>query len=310
MGVSFELLDKREYKLLLDPAAFCGALSLALADRFWTRRLKPLIIATLDERNPRKSRAEGKFSHAEQRIVTFFDTRKLLLDRHGFALRTREAVEDGARSGKPGVTLKFRTPDLLLAREFAGAANMSDDDKFEEDIALLQVAPKDGAGKRSVTTPRRPSIYSRFSVSLRRDLSVGLQELRGAFEQFEPFERELNAAEGSEVKKGRKLHAGPAVCEWVFEGAAVDLGAVDAGFAFTLWYFVEDGEGRNQFRKAASGGLQPRVAEISFDFKTKDGRVDADVSRRASKLLIAMRKKLPANRHSTSKTALALPPLR
>jgi hypothetical protein len=56
--------------------------------------------------------------------------------------------------------------------------------------------------------------------------------------------------------------------------------------------------------------LQPRVAEISFDFKTKDGRVDADVSRRASKLLIAMRKKLPANRHSTSKTALALPPLR
>lgn len=95
--------------------------------------------------------------------------------------------------------------------------------------------------------------------------------------------------------------------EWVFEGASVVLGKAEAGFAFTLWYFEENDARPALFSDVASGRLPPRVAEISFDFKTKDGRVAASVSRRASRLLKTMRQTLPPNLHATSKTKLALP---
>lgn len=160
MGISFARLSKREYKLLLDPGPFQGPPSLSLAERFWTGQLRPVIDDALGARKSGKSRAKGTFSYREQRFVRFFDTSDLLLDEQGLALRTREELTCGGASGELGVTLKLRTPDLLLAREFATTADISKKDKFEEDIAVLQVMPGDGA-RQQVAVEERPSIYSR-----------------------------------------------------------------------------------------------------------------------------------------------------
>ena len=150
--------------------------------------------------------------------------------------------------------------------------------------------------------------YSRFSVSLDRSFDEPLKRLGVAFDHFETFEAELEAAKGGKVKNGRKLRAGPVVLEWVFQEAEVDLGGRDAEFGFTLWYLPDGRASRRNWQRSARGAIDPSVVEISFDFKTDDGRVDADVSRRALRLFNAMQRKLPIDRRATSKTALALPP--
>jgi hypothetical protein len=308
MGRSIDLTG-REYKLLLDPDTFRGAPSDAMAGKLWSRRLKPLIGDSLDARKSGESRAEGELTLAKQRIVTFLDTRKRLLAKHGFALRSRVFVEKDERPGMPEVTLKFRTPDALLAAEFADKGRSTIADwKFEEDIAPLQIAA--GSGSERVIVAKPPATYSRFSVSLNLEFDSPLATLGDAFDRFGAFERELEDAKAGPADRDLKLHAGPTICEWVFQNAQVDLGEkLEAEFGFTLWYFVTGGKRRNPCRPAASGALQPDVAEISFDLEADEGRVESGVSRRAMRLFIAMQENLPVNRRAASKTALALPTL-
>lgn len=307
-----EPITGREYKLLLNPRKFDSAPSNALAAAFWARKLRPVITEGLDARSDGGSRAEGelKLNPEKQRVVRFFDTGDRLLNRNGFALRSRMPTQDGEPDGAAEVTLKFRTADLLLAAELAEKVRplTFDKKKFEEDVAPLQITTEEGAGKKVVRTKSYRS-YSRFSVSLYRQLDRP-KTLGDAFDGFQAFERELRAAEAGKVKGSAPLYSGPTICEWVFDAARVDLGKVDADFGLTLWYFVKGGTHRNPCRRASSGELAPKVAEISFALDTKKGRVDADVSRRAMRLFTAMQEQLAVDRSATSKTVLALPPLR
>jgi hypothetical protein len=295
-------IDSREYKLLLDQTAFSGKAYEKAAKAFWSGQLKPLIATTLDAKDGKASRAEGALKLKKRRVVFFLDTKEGLLARRGIALRSRAYFKNGALSGLPEVTLKFRTPDLLRAVEYRRVADEHEGTTvLEEDIAPFQIARK---GRPAfVAKPR--STYSRFSVSTKRDLDDTFSRLGDVFARFGALP-DLLADRGNRVDD--KLRSGPTICEWVFQYACVNLGKdLDAEFGFTLWHFLEAGAKRYPFRRAESGRLKPRVAEISFDFETKNGRMDADAAERAQKLFIAMQEKLRVNRRATSKTTLALP---
>jgi hypothetical protein len=295
-------IDGREYKLLLEPAAFAGMRYEKAATTLWERRLKPLIAKELDAKKNGASRADGELKLKKRRVVTFFDTKAHHLARHLFALRKRTFFKDGALTGLPELTLKFRTPDLLLSAEYRDAARHGEGATvLQEDIAPLQISRK---GKpAAIARPR--STYSRFSVSTKREIDDAFATLGDVGARFGAFSDFLHE---SEHDAGEKLRTGPMICEWVFQYARVDLGkSLDAEFGFTLWHFTKPGAKRFPFERAESGGLDPDVVEISFDFETKGGRMDADAAERAATLFKAMQEKLPANRDSTSKTALGLP---
>ena len=59
-------IDSREYKLRLDPNAFAGPPSDAIANRFWSEKLKPLIETTLDKRENGKVRSKKSFALDEE----------------------------------------------------------------------------------------------------------------------------------------------------------------------------------------------------------------------------------------------------
>jgi hypothetical protein len=297
-------IEGREYKLLLDPDGFAGAPE-KVAARFWTRHLKPLIEGQLDGKDGGASRAEGELQLKKRRVVTFIDSKRGILDEHDFALRSRTLVENGRTKGTPEVTLKFRSPDLLLSAEYYRAAKARPGDTtLEEDIAPLQVA----RGKKAVAVPDPPSTYSRFAVSTKRNLDGAFETLGDVFAKFEMAKQSLDRNAGRDADGGVKLVPGPTILECVFQDAAVDLGAgLDAEFGFTLWYFPADSTKGDPWERAKSGKLIPGAAEISFDFETENGRMDADAAERARTLFVAMQEKLPVNRRGTSKTKLGLP---
>ena len=299
-------IDGREYKLLLDPGPYPGAPSNKVTRAFWNRQLKPIIEKRLAGKDDGASRAEGELSLKKKRVVTFLDTKKGLLAKHGFTLRSRTAVENGEPVGDTEVTLKFRSPDFLIAAEYcrAARANGGSETKLEEDIGPLQV-PR---GKKPVAVAEPRSIYSRFAVSTKIKTDNNLETLGDTFSQFGVLEKSLSRDSDGEDYGATRLHSGPAICEWVFQEAVVDLGdKLDAEFAFTLWYFSEGGTLKSLYKRATSGALDPRIAEISFDFETRAGRIDTEAAERATKLFIGMQEKLSVNTKEASKTALGLP---
>ena len=300
-------IDGREYKLLLDPGRFAGPPSDEVARTFWNGQLKRIIEKRLAEKGSETSRAEGELALKKQRVVTFLDTKKGLLASHGFALRKRTAIEDGRPVGETEVTLKFRSPDFLVAAEHCRAARAnggSDDTKLEEDIGPLQV-PR---GKKPVAVAEPRSIYSRFAVSTKIKIDDSIETVGDAFSRFGALQKSLSRNGVGEDLGETRLHSGPTICEWVFQDAMVDLGGeLDAEFGFTLWYFSEGGTLKNLYKRAMSGALDPGIAEISFDFETQAGRLDTEAAERATKLFIGMQEKLPVNTKEASKTALGLP---
>jgi hypothetical protein len=297
-------LNGREYKLLLDQARFPGACSKSTAKAFWARKLKPIIDADIDARKSGASRASGEPAQTEQRSVAFLDSKRGALAGEDFCLRLRIDVEkDGKPKGNPEVTLKFRTPDFLLAAEyFRIAKNQGDETKIEEDIAPLQVA-REG---KAVAVPKRLSVYSRFSVSTKiRDFDGRFKKLGDVLERFGALEHYLD--DKGKVARDATLVAGPTICEWVYGDNKVDLGEnLDARFALTFWYVYAAGDARHPWKRASSGD-DPRIVEISFDFDTEEGRMERAAAERASNLFLAMQGKLHVNRTETSKTALGLP---
>ncbi len=300
-------IDGREYKLLLDPAAFAGKPYEEAAQAFWRDKLKPLIDDSLDPKLGGGGRAEGALKLKKRRLVFFLDTAEGHLADRKIALRSRALFEDGEFEEVPEVTLKFRTPDILRSVEYRHVAYTHDGKTvLEEDIAPLQVQRGDG----STTAAKPRSIRSQFSVSTKRDIRARLETLGDVFSCFralrELFERPDGVADA-------KLDPGPTIFEWVFQFAKVDLGRrldgkdFDAEFGFTFWCLQEAGAKGHPFGSDTSS-LKPRVAEISFDFETDDGRMDAQAAERALTLFIAMQDKLRMNRRETSKTALGLPP--
>lgn len=297
-------LDGREYKLLLDAGRFSGAPSEKAARTFWSEHLKPIIDRHLDAKRSNQSRASGELhpNAQKQRSVAFLDTADGALAAGNFALRLRTRFMDGEAVGRPEVTLKFRTPDFLLAGEYLRMAKQqAGETTFEEDIAPLQVARK---GKPvAAANPR--SVYSRFSVSTKiKNFGGSFDSLGDILDRFGALKNSL----GGKIGGRRKLVPGPTICEWVYDDAKVDLGEdLNADFAFTLWFLSRHRAKQDPWKRALSGRIDPSVAEVSFDFDTRQGRMDRAAAKRASKLFLAMQAKLHVDKTITSKTALGLP---
>jgi hypothetical protein len=160
-----------------------------------------------------------------------------VLNSHGYTLRERVKV----KKGKPDphsrdVTLKFRTPDLIVAAEALPAKGKA---KFEEDITPFLVRTVNPNGSETTSFVQPSSMRSLFSVSITKDLepSDRLLTLADASAMYPDLQQRLKLAGATAIQADAKLTPGLAFHELVFGGASVDLGAkVDAEFDFSLWY--------------------------------------------------------------------------
>lgn len=295
------ILQAREYKLLLDGGRFVGKPKEVVA-HFWEDRLKPIIARALGPRRSGAARHKKSFDRKRKRIVIFRDTSGHLLNGCGYILRERAAIpEDRRPPAEREITLKFRTPDLLLA---AASLPTSGDEEmtFEEDIAPLHVLMKDASGVRTVVFADPRSMRSQFALSMKRWIAfdASLKTMRDAMRIHPALRAGLEKAGAGSIDLDAVLRRGPEIHERVFEGAEVEFGGEMVGtFAFTLWWF-------GRFSENAA----PNVAEISFACGLKDGRSSGEAAGRASGLFLAMQEELGAalNMRDVSKTALGLPP--
>ncbi|MGL4963852.1 MAG: hypothetical protein ACRC67_21655 [Inquilinus sp.] len=293
-------LQAREYKLLLKPDRFAGAMSLERADQFWNTQIRSVVQTNLDNKKDGKSRHGRGFDPAKHRTITFRDTGNHRLYGADYILRERVDLDrDGDDASKPELTLKLRTTDLFVAADtplpgFQDGA----DTEFEEDIAPLQVSVT-RPGHRCVSVAEPRSIRSRFAVSTTQPVPDGLaiDRLGAAFELYPRLLSNLMLTARDEIRSDEALRSGPVISELVFKNAEVDLGGdVAARFTLTLWYFDAD-------------TATPRVAEISFKCKVENGYLPRGAASRALALFVGMQGLGDwVNFEEQSKTALALPP--
>lgn len=295
-------IEGREYKLLLDPKKFRGAPTNKAAAALW-KKLKEIIDDRLDKKDG-GTRAEGALKRGQPRHVAYLDTRERLLYERDFALRVRADLNDGKANGKPKATLKYRSPDVLLATDYRRIVT-ADEPLIEEDISPLQVAR---SGKPVAVADQR-SLYSRFAISTERVTRAEFQTIEQVVDKFNWLDSWLDRRTDGGYRD-EKLHAGPTICEWVFEDASVWLGdGIRAKFTLTLWYLHKNAKVKSVYERALSGDLDPRIAEISFDFgvdAAKGARMDAEAAERAAALFIGMQE-LRMDKRETSKTKLGLP---
>ena len=287
-------LEAREYKLLLKPKAFKGGAAANPADAFWDEHIAKIVKAKLGA-----NAGKGEFTERKDRVVRYWDTKRGLLVEHDFTLRER--VEAGAGKERK-ITLKLRSPDLLIA----SATPLSDvsadkdevDEKFEEDISPLEVATG-RSGKVKVTLADPRSTRSRFARSITRVVPGPnpCADLGKVFELFPTLDAHLRAGGAPPPKEGTRLTSAWAIDETIFRGMKVDLGqGSQAEFTITLW----------RFRTRAP---RRRVAELSYTYKPKN-KSEPAIARAALRLFLGLQDGLPdlLDLSSTSKTALALGP--
>jgi hypothetical protein len=243
-------LESREYKLMLKPENFVGLPSDGTANELWGK-LKTIIGGRAD--------VSGRFGVAPPRTVQFFDIAGCQLDKHGYALRLRSESGDD-----PKLTLKFRSPDLLLvaATDIDGNDNRDGDTKFEEDITPLRVH---AGGKAIAEAGSMRSLFSRSTEKKPRDMN----RLGDVFARFDTMEANLKALGAATAKPGAELRPGVTLHEFVFRGPEAVLEGTKAKFSLTLWH---DDPPKND-----SG---PIAAEISFTFHVKDELTKAGASSR------------------------------
>ena len=202
-------VQSREYKVMLRPEGFSGdeAAMRKSAGAFW-RDFRTQIADVVIE-------AEGELGQIKtQRLITFFDTPKQLLNRSSYIVRERVDLESGARQ----VTLKFRHADRFLAqdRTMEPADPHGARTKFEEDIK----APFLSLYSFSTTVPLEKEP---------RDLEDVAQRFPGIAERVEDFRKSqaLAAVNGFTAR------------ELVVEGGTIKIGKhpkVEAECALIVWY--------------------------------------------------------------------------
>jgi hypothetical protein len=279
-------LDSREYKLMLKPEQFSGADSKQAVKRFAIEQLVPAVRAQWNSDAAAKLQDDLK---PHERIVRFKDSASCLLSRRGFSWRERvDLKDDGTRSDKAEMTLKFRSPDLLLASAISlKVRNESGNDKskLEEDLSPLAV--RDGSATGLVANPR--SARSQFSRSTTvetavADAPINIAGIAALYPSFEDEFRSTDlstplepSAEYRElVYKSKKFAAFP------------DL---EVQFALTLWY------------KGAENEDRPSLAEISYKYEIADDKVPTEAARRALALLLTMQDLAGADAAAPTKAA-------
>lgn len=248
-------VNSREYKLGLNPEKFAGDDPSPAVVKFWEDVLKPIIAKELNG-----NRAEGDFEKAKDRAVVFRDTATCSLAEKGYSLRERTDTDDGDRE----LTLKFRPadrPDAEKAKIDKPEKVKKWDPKLEEDVTP----------ERDVAPPSMRVILSR-SAGQKIGSDTELARFADAMDRYPNLAGNLatNAPAGNE-----ELKHGPSISEVVFRGVGIDLGDKKAEFSLTIWY--NDGT-----------ITQPRLAEISFSYDLKNGKVEKKVEERAEKLFRAM----------------------
>jgi len=275
-------LAAREYKLLLEPAAFADD-PLRAAATFWKRHLAPLSAKTAG------AEASGAPTEHRERRVQYWDTARRALGDADYTLRQRQTIEAGAQ--KPlRLALKLRSPDFFVAAQAAarvGKGRLTGADiAFEEDIAPLAVT----LDRARAEFAERPSIRSRFALTIEGKIADGdvPETLDEARQLFPTLAADIRAG-------GKRLQPGPDIREITLKGAAFAFGAGTGDVTITLWYFGK--------------AKQPKVAEVSFKCPLKGGQMPRRDALAALHLFNNMQSKLGdwINRHQTSKTELALP---
>jgi len=260
-------LKSREFKLMLEPARFKDVEPGGAVKKFWEEQLKPLIAERLDPRNGGAPRHKKHFKAADERTIVFKDTDACVLRRNNYIFRERTTVGTGERE----VTLKFRASDLSQAADasFKGTRPNATT-KLEEDVAPLTVGEAD---QTRFAQPR--STHSQFSLSVTQDVNnndnIGF--LRDATALYSGLQERLAKAGVGPGALAAPLAPGKRFTERGFDGAEVDLGAVDSEFDLVLWY-------------PDSNATRPELAELSFKYKIAEA--DAAVENRALRLFLAL----------------------
>jgi hypothetical protein len=290
-------IDGREYKLLLQPTKWAGDPSVALANAFWTKHLRPIIQGHLDKRAGGKARFKGEFDPARVRNVRYWDTKSHALASRELTLRQRGKASD--LDSKQEMTLKLRTSDLFISALSAVTGSQRDaQTKLEEDISPLQVQLSPAGRGRKVVADYSAT-RSRFSRSTTQSIAsdAAPSTLAQACKLFPSLEDNLMRRHERGLTLKTRLAPGPLIEEHVFKGPRVELGSGIGGeFALTFWYFEKQ-------RRV------PQVSEISFKCDLDGGLMPVPVARRAHRLFVGMQEELAdwANIQDSSKTELALP---
>ena len=288
-------LDSREYKLMLKPGNFAGTDPRAAIDRFVREELAPRVRAEWTADAAERLQDKG-LKLEKSRIVRFKDTADCLLSRSGFAWRERFKLNGaGERSSEATGTLKFRSPDAFLAA--ASRKSGGGDCKFEEDLAPLAIRPPKAnrtALDEGVTASPR-SIRSQFSQSCSHEIAAASLplDLATAARLNPSFEPGLRAT-FSEADLSLRFIVGDDFLERVYERGKLKLaGDTEVEFALTVWYPAVGDQG------------QPFIAEISYNYETRDHNVTHEVARRALGLLLKLQESTWADPPAPTKTAYA-----
>jgi hypothetical protein len=242
-------VQSREYKVMLRPEGFSGKeeAMLKAAGAFW-RDFRTRTADVVIE-------AEGDLDRIKtQRLITFFDTSKQLLNGSNYIFRERLDLEGERRQ----VTLKFRHADRFLAQDRTMDPSVLEEakTKFEEDIK-----------------PPFVSLYS-FSTSLpldkpSRDLDELAHLFPGLAERVEGFRKsEPLAAVNSFTAR-----------ELVVEGGSIRLGKhlkVEAECALIVWY---DHAGRKDM---------PAAVEFSYRYGDDNEAYGGMTARRAFQMFTVL----------------------
>lgn len=293
-------LTGREYKLLLDAAAFGSAPTLDSINVIWQRRIRPVILQQLGGGAFGRKKGDDIFATVLRRHIQFFDTPRGDLAINSYSLRQRiELDEDGEPDDDIEITLKLRTPDLFVAAGSKlparkGAA--SPKTKLEEDIAPLAVLSRAKGKAGRVSMPDTRSIRSRFSLSTRQQTGSTPKTVGQVAKLYPTLIDNLSMAGAKVPSRSKPFSKGPRINELAFRGPRALIGnGLEIGFTLTVWQFP--------------GKKQPRIVEISYQCDLEDGEMSLAPALKAHGLFVALQEKLGrlVETEETSKTALALP---
>jgi hypothetical protein len=247
------LVQSREYKVMLRPEGFGGKeeAMLKAAGAFW-RDFRAQTAGVVIE-------AEGDLDRIKtQRLITFFDTPKQLLNGSSYIFRGRVDLE----SEKRQVTLKFRHADRFLAqdRTMDPSVPQGAKTKFEEDIKAPFL-----------------SLYS-FSTSLPFDKpSRNLGELARLFPDLAERVEGFRESETLAAVNNFTAH------ELVVEGGNIRIAKhprVEAECALIVWY---DHAGRKDM---------PGAVEFSYRYGDDDEAYGGTAARRAFETFTVLQTRL------------------
>ena len=239
-------IDSREYKLLLSTTRFQNrddaskewmGLVARVIERAGGKRLSQQDVE--NEKASEKGDPPDTLDPADfdekQRSTSFLDTRDAGLRNQGWILRVRQKKKD-----KLDLTLKFRSPDRLLAASKDASATEEGDEKFEEDIV-----------------PPFASQYSR-SNTLKDQKEEILPKTVGEAGALFPALRDLKILGETELVRVDDL----VVTEVVRHVGGFRFGGGPRlEMSHTFWYVIDEDTQKHY----------PMVAEFSFEFVAKDG---------------------------------------